>query len=296
MALMASKTALKQNSLNPVRAIAKTLFAGAHNIAILWCLVVTSVVVLLSWGAFANANIIPHTITALFLGWCVVRKTTNTIPDQEQEQVENVDTPSGNATMSQRFAQMEQENAQLLKQLNAVTYHRDSLAREINIDPLTGAQNRRGLDLGFDAHGAGTVFAMLDLDHFKNINDTLGHDVGDRVLQNFASVLQNRLGNETPVYRIGGEEFIILFPKGQVADVVELLDDIRDELQNTNFTRMSDSLKVSFSAGLAMREEFTQSFDEIYKQADDNLYVAKTTGRGKTVSTSFTCKPALLAA
>lgn len=184
--------------------------------------------------------------------------------------------------MAARLAVIETANVELLKKLNEVTAHRDHLEGQMLIDTLTGAQNRRGLDAAFKAHGENTVFAMLDLDHFKNINDTLGHDVGDRVLKDFASLLAARLGDQTPVYRIGGEEFIVLFPDAQMADVANMLGDFRNDLQNRTFTRTGDAVKVSFSAGLAMRTDATEGFDDLYQQADARLYEAKTTGRAKT--------------
>ncbi len=160
---------------------------------------------------------------------------------------------------------------------------RDTLAVELTIDPLTGLQNRRGLDAAFTAHGTDTVMALLDIDHFKKINDTLGHDAGDRVLREFATRLRAALNDSLPVYRIGGEEFVVLFPQAQMETVAALLADFRADLQAAKIVRNDDAITVSFSAGLAMRADASQNFDTIFKQADERLYTAKLTGRAKTV-------------
>jgi diguanylate cyclase (GGDEF)-like protein len=167
--------------------------------------------------------------------------------------------------------------------LNQSIAERDTLAVELTIDPLTGLKNRRGLDAAFAAHGEGTVMALLDIDHFKNINDTLGHDAGDRVLRDFANRLRAALNDSLPVYRIGGEEFVVLFPEAQMETVAALLADFRADLKNSNVIRSNDRMTVSFSAGLALRNDAAQTFDAVFKQADERLYAAKSTGRAKTV-------------
>jgi diguanylate cyclase (GGDEF)-like protein len=167
--------------------------------------------------------------------------------------------------------------------LNQSMAERDTLAVELTIDPLTGLQNRRGLDAAFAAYGADTVMALLDIDHFKKINDTLGHDAGDRVLREFATRLRAALNGNLPAYRIGGEEFVVLFPQAEMETVAALLADFRTDLQAANIVRNDDAISVSFSAGLAMRTDVGQNFDTIFKQADERLYAAKLTGRAKTV-------------
>jgi len=167
--------------------------------------------------------------------------------------------------------------------LGQLMAERDTLAVQLTLDPLTGAQNRRGLDAAFATHGEGMVMALLDIDHFKRINDTLGHDVGDRVLRDFATRLRQSLNDSLPVYRVGGEEFIVLFPQARMAAVADMLARFRDDLQNVGVTRSGDGVAVSFSAGLARRDDATQSYADLFKLADERLYNAKVTGRAKTV-------------
>jgi diguanylate cyclase (GGDEF)-like protein len=193
--------------------------------------------------------------------------------------------------MAARLAAAQAKNDALLAALQVAQARlgrsiaeRDSLAVELTIDPLTGLQNRRGLDAAFAAHGEGTVMALLDIDHFKKINDTLGHDAGDRVLRDFATRLRAALSDSLPVYRIGGEEFVVLFPQAEMETISALLADFRADLKASNVIRSDDRMTVSFSAGLALRADAAQSFDAVFKQADERLYVAKSTGRAKTVS------------
>jgi diguanylate cyclase (GGDEF)-like protein len=139
--------------------------------------------------------------------------------------------------------------------------------------------------------------ALLDIDHFKKINDTLGHDAGDRVLREFATRLRAALNDSLPVYRIGGEEFVVLFPQAEMETVSALLADFRADLKDANLVRNDDAITVSFSAGLAKRDYAAQTFDAIFKQADERLYAAKLTGRAKTVfSDDATCESVAIAA
>jgi diguanylate cyclase (GGDEF)-like protein len=167
--------------------------------------------------------------------------------------------------------------------LNHSIAERETMAVELTTDPLTGLQNRRGLDTAFAECGTDTVMALLDIDHFKKINDTFGHDAGDRVLRDFAARLRTALNDSLPVYRIGGEEFVVLFPKTEMATVAAMLADFRANLKTSNVMRTNDAMTVSFSAGLALHDNAEQTFDTVFKQADERLYTAKLTGRAKTV-------------
>jgi len=190
-----------------------------------------------------------------------------------------------NQTADERVA-----NARLQAALSAaetrlidLALQRDELERQLNLDPLTGVNNRRGVEPAFIAHGAGTVMALLDIDHFKKINDTYGHAVGDRVLKDFTRLLRTRLADALPIYRVGGEEFVVLFPDAAIGDVAAKLDKFRTDLAVDSFARTSDRVPVSFSAGLAVRETEGHGFSEMFKLADDRLYAAKMAGRARTV-------------
>lgn len=185
--------------------------------------------------------------------------------------------------MQRANAVLQETLAATRARLDLLSVERDDLAVQLTLDPLTGARNRRAIGADFDINGTGTVLALLDIDHFKTINDTLGHDVGDRVLKHFVRLLRARLGEALPVYRVGGEEFVIMFPEGRMDEVAALLDGVRADLRADPLTRMGDPVTLSFSAGLALCTHVAQGFDDVFKMADERLYDAKTQGRARTM-------------
>ncbi len=177
-----------------------------------------------------------------------------------------------------------------LKRLQEISDLRDDLERQLTIDPLTGVQNRRGIEQAFDdmcAHTAsgekGLVLALLDIDHFKKINDNFGHAVGDRILKDFSRLLRARIKAEWPIYRVGGEEFVVFFPAANLKNIADMLDRFRDDLQKDSFTRLSDPVALNFSAGLARAPSDGATFTDVFKIADERLYHAKLGGRGTTI-------------
>ena len=155
-------------------------------------------------------------------------------------------------------------------------------------DPLTGLANRRRFDQQLERHvddcrryGPRGAVLMLDLDHFKVVNDTLGHAVGDQLLRDVARVLANRMRSTDLVARLGGDEFAILLPYADrkaaelvAADVVER---IREEVRSHGDTRS----RVSVSLGGATIEPMHTSASELLSAADAAMYVAKNTGRDR---------------
>lgn len=231
----------------------------------------------------AGPDPILFTIAAALIGLACVLGANQTGGAHTLEQAQAAD-------LTDRLEDTQAANAELHKalalahsQLSRLMAERDNLEVQLTIDPLTGVQNRRGLEDTFQAHGAGTVMALLDLDHFKAINDRLGHDVGDRVLKAFARMLRARLNDSLPIYRIGGEEFAVFFPRGQLSKIAALLDDFRNDLRDGAFTRMEDPVEISFSAGLAMFDGSATTFQQVYKRADERLYAAKEAGRARTM-------------
>jgi diguanylate cyclase (GGDEF)-like protein len=154
-------------------------------------------------------------------------------------------------------------------------------------DPLTKIGNRRAYDLDLAeivrVHGETgdeAALILLDIDHFKRVNDTYGHDVGDDVIQTVATVLKNELRGADKVARIGGEEFSILTTKADHASVHSLATRIKDLVAAHVFNTPTGNFSVTISAGASfLRENGTDV--ELYKSADEFLYRAKSTGRNK---------------
>ncbi|MEG3085956.1 GGDEF domain-containing protein [Sphingomonas sp. PB4P5] len=159
------------------------------------------------------------------------------------------------------------------------------LADAAEKDLLTGLRNRRGF---MDAitpllrDDRTSVIAMLDLDHFKSINDRFGHDEGDRVLSAFALRLEAGLRMSDLAARWGGEEFAILLPDTDLDEATEIVDRLRLSLHADNITR-AGSEPLTFSCGLAAVRDY-RSLSAAMRKADTALYEAKHSGRDRVRS------------
>ncbi|GLW33324.1 GGDEF domain-containing protein [Actinoplanes regularis] len=158
-------------------------------------------------------------------------------------------------------------------------------------DPLTGLPNRRYIDEelpGLIATDPELTVAIVDLDHFKQINDRLSHDVGDQVLVQTARILESRLTAAAPdgfVARLGGEEFLLVLPGTAHAVAAVQLDDIREAVSTYGWQEITGGLPVTASIGVAgMHDVRTRSQAAVLSVADRNLYTAKRAGRNRVVS------------
>lgn len=175
----------------------------------------------------------------------------------------------------------------------AIAFFRDAaeseaqeLSRMVSTDPLTGLSNRRELPKQFAemlqsaSAGAGVAVVMLDLDHFKTINDRYGHHVGDSVLQNFALVLRSHARPSDLLARLGGEEFMWITT---AADTRELI--FRVERLREGFSRAESEKAVTVSAGVAYWSDAksgeAKHLPELMQSADQALYRAKAEGRNR---------------
>jgi diguanylate cyclase (GGDEF)-like protein len=164
--------------------------------------------------------------------------------------------------------------------------HRRELMRLANQDALTGLPNRRRTtELARAALHAATfghrpvTIALLDLDHFKSINDRCGHAVGDHVLTEFARLARQELRSSDTLGRRGGEEFLLALPDTPLDTAIAVIQRMRLATANIQLPESARGLKVSFSAGLATRTRNVQSPNEIISCADAALYDAKHGGR-----------------
>lgn len=163
------------------------------------------------------------------------------------------------------------------------------LRRMATRDPLTGLVNRRELErsaalLLRDPRAALGVVA-IDADHFKRINDTFGHDAGDRVLVALAGRLQSAARPDDVVGRLGGEEFVMLLPGIDAAEALRLAEAARDAVAGHPVAIDGRTLDVTVSIGVAMREG-EASLVDLLRTADRAMYVAKTEGRNRVVVAS----------
>ncbi|MEW6694893.1 MAG: GGDEF domain-containing protein [Pseudomonadota bacterium] len=151
------------------------------------------------------------------------------------------------------------------------------------LDPLTGVGNRRLMEVelaqAFTAAGTGGTLAVLDLDHFKAINDQHGHEVGDAVLRDVAAVAQACLRKTDRLYRLGGEEFVIWLPHGGQAAAAVVLERVRCAVRAQ--VRVGERA-VTLSAGAATHAP-PEAWEACLARADAALYRAKREGRDRLV-------------
>lgn len=156
-------------------------------------------------------------------------------------------------------------------------------------DPLTQLFNRRYLDRAASQEvsratrsGLPLGVILIDLDYFKKINDTLGHTIGDTVLQRVGETLKTNIRNEDIVCRYGGEEFIVLLIASNFADSLKRADTLRRAIKNMSIELDGKTVKpVTASLGVATFPLHGTTFTEVSKLADDALYMAKSDGRDR---------------
>ncbi len=159
-------------------------------------------------------------------------------------------------------------------------------------DTLTGLPNRREFVKAFakalntaKRHNDPLSLCVCDLDHFKQVNDTYGHATGDRAIQRLAQLLAEEVrGDEDLPARLGGDEFVVLFPRATAEEAKACMDRVRVRLVGEPITADDGTpLTLGGSFGIAQMEDRTTSQDELFEDADQALYEAKRTGRGRVV-------------
>ncbi|RQO69241.1 hypothetical protein DBR44_13350 [Aquitalea sp. FJL05] len=155
-------------------------------------------------------------------------------------------------------------------------------------DPLTGALNHRAFQsvlsqLYQDYQERGQVFSlvMVDLDHFKRINDTFGHAVGDEVLKVLVRLARRMLRNQDLVARLGGEEFVLVLPATELRDAMKAAVRLRLQLERLNWAKLGLPDKVTASMGCAVVLASDSKAEAVLKRADDAMYRAKQEGRNR---------------
>jgi len=127
--------------------------------------------------------------------------------------------------------------------------------------------------------------AIVDIDHFKNVNDTHGHETGDYVLKQFTELIKKNIRQYDVLARHGGEEFAILFPDSDKKTCFSILSRIKDALSEIEFTPDGKVIKFSFSGGIVSLDEesLRAHIDEFISLADKRLYIAKESGRNQII-------------
>ena len=160
-------------------------------------------------------------------------------------------------------------------------------------DQLTGLHNRRYMLKHFGQHlrrasmgGAPCSVMICDIDHFKKVNDTFGHDVGDEVLKEFATRMATHIRPNDLGCRFGGEEFVVLMPETEAAKAFHVAERLRASIDGAPFRlkKRDETLAVTISVGVATSQAGEEDVDAILKRADEALYRAKAGGRNRVQS------------
>ncbi|HKS15401.1 MAG TPA: GGDEF domain-containing protein [Pseudomonas sp.] len=182
--------------------------------------------------------------------------------------------------LSERVADMEQE---------AMGYreHLEEQRQKALVDPLTGLPNRAGWAeqveqqvQAWQANGGHLSMAILDLDHFKRINDGYGHLAGDKVLKIVANVLRKHLRGRDVIARFGGEEFVLLLPQTPLATGSQLVETLRAAIEACPFHFKGERVVTTLSIGISAFRSGERA-DSVLKRADEALYLAKDRGRNR---------------
>ncbi len=162
------------------------------------------------------------------------------------------------------------------------------LSEEVSTDALTQVANRRGLAHAFEAEsarhardGATLAVALIDIDNFKKLNDSLGHSVGDEALKSLAARVRAALRPVDHVARFGGEEFVLLLPATDVVQAQEALTRLQRELTASLFMHEGRDVFVTFSGGVTAWR-VGEAIDAAIERADEALYEAKRSGKNRT--------------
>ncbi len=203
-----------------------------------------------------------------------------------------------------RLSLMNLDYEQMNKQLIQAKIHLENLTKELedknrtldnlaNIDGLTGAYNHRYFQNILDQeisrtvrHNAPISILLIDIDHFKKVNDTYGHQVGDFVLAEFAKIIKQNIRQYDILARYGGEEFIVILPETNSDDAASVGEKLRSIIEQTGFQDDRETYHITASFGQASSTPATEDNfekDTLINQADQALYEAKEKGRNRLV-------------
>ena len=185
--------------------------------------------------------------------------------------------------LRQRTEEKQAEMARLQQEL-------DRVSAQARHDPLTGSLNRKGLDEAMERElararrqGTPLCLALLDVDNFKQINDRLGHDIGDAALVHLADIVREVMRPQDMLGRYGGEEFVLVLPDTTLAQGVEAMQRLQRELSTRIFLQGHEKVLITFSAGVA-EIEANETSTEALRRADQGMYLAKRSGKNRVMA------------
>ena len=198
---------------------------------------------------------------------------------------------------NKRFEESEQRNQRLQQQVKFMEHESQQLKLKLSdnrqklmFDTLTGARSRLSYEeileqefSRWERYREAFSFAIFDIDHFKNVNDRFGHNAGDKALRIVAELMNKHIRKTDFLFRIGGEEFVLLLPKTELQHATPLVDKIRNSVGESKFHFKQEQLKLTMSGGLTTVSPL-DSAEDLYERADKALYEAKQQGRNRLVT------------
>ena len=190
--------------------------------------------------------------------------------------------------VAQRLLALTQKVADMEQEAQSFREHLEEQRQKALLDPLTGLPNRAGWSerLGLEMarwqrYGGELLLAVLDIDHFKRVNDGYGHLAGDKVLKIVAGELSKRMRKTDFIARFGGEEFVLLIPSTPLEGGRHLLQTLLEGVQQCPFHFRGERVTITLSAGLTAFASDDEGSDKVFERADQALYRAKSGGRNR---------------
>jgi len=188
---------------------------------------------------------------------------------------------------SQEMKEEDNEIKKLKEKIRFLESKVKKLEQEVKTDFLTNIANKKALEeelrkqeSAYKRYGINYSVVFFDIDHFKNINDTYGHDAGDVILKSLGLLFRRYAREVDTIGRFGGEEFIAILPNTPKNGAYRFAEKLREIIEKTKFMYKKTRIKVTVSAGVASRDE-VNSKEELLKKADERLYLAKKNGRNR---------------
>lgn len=244
----------------------------------------------LLWVALAGLRFDPYT------GWpatvlCVIGLTLYLMVAANAAYVRNLTLWDIRARLLQSEQALQAANEALQQQLDEIHVLQARLSEQANRDPLTGLYNRRYLDSTLERElarckreGQRLGLMLIDIDHFKQINDTYGHQAGDEVLKKLAVMLSEQARAADVACRYGGEEFLLLLPNMPPDIALERAGQWCTAFAATTFLFGGFRMRATLSIGVATYPDHGESPEELIQCADRALYRAKTKGRNRVIA------------
>jgi diguanylate cyclase (GGDEF)-like protein/PAS domain S-box-containing protein len=236
---------------------------------------------------------IGHEFTLELYGLRNIDLHMTVIKNQRQRTIGKLMVMRDITKIKQIEAALRESNENLLQKLSEIESLQARLKEQAIRDPLTGLYNRRFLEESLQRElaqakrsGSSLSIAMIDLDHFKTINDSYGHATGDRLLSRLGQLLLTDTRSGDVACRFGGEEFVLVMPGVPPEIAAKRLDQLREAFASLKFSHGSGEFSMSFSAGIASFPRHGSDYGTLINAADRALYTAKASGRNIVITSS----------